>query len=207
VQQLEAGRRALEGGDFQRAIDAYKAAMEYAPESREAQRGLESAIRLKHEADNAQRAAAAAARQFVESDTEFVPAPSAEEQTQEVVGFEMEDRFEVNETPDPFFPAKIIIEVHPADAKPGEPYVLRVRVFNEGYRPVEVRGLELVSRFGGKTVGKGVEIPTRTQRIEPQATVLVHEIAGTWKEAQQHGELTATVMLVEGGKFTKSISW
>lgn len=64
-----------------------------------------------------------------------------------------------------------------------------------------------MSRFGVQTVGKGVEIPTRTRRIDPQATALVHEITGTWKETQQHGELTATAMLVDGGKFTKSVSW
>ena len=119
----------------------------------------------------------------------------------------MEDRFKVNETADPFFPAQIIIELNPTDAKPGEPYVLRVRVFNEGYRPIEVRSLELVSRFGGKTTGNGAQIPTRVQRIDPQATALVHEIAGTWKEAQHQGEISATVTLADGGKFSKSISW
>ena len=207
AQHIQEGRLALEGGDFQKAINAYKAAMEYAPESQQAQSGLESAIRLKHESDADQQSAAASARQFVESETEFFPGQSNKEQTEEVVGFEMEARFQVNETADPLFPAKIIIEIHPADAKPGEPYVLRVRVFNEGYRPIEVRSLELVSRFGVQTVGKGVEIPTRTRRIDPQATALVHEITGTWKETQQHGELTATAMLVDGGKFTKSVSW
>ena len=54
---------------------------------------------------------------------------------------------------------------------------------------------------------KGVQIPTRTQRIEPQATALLHEITGTWKEAQHQGEIAATVTLADGGNFSKSISW
>ncbi len=203
AQYVQQGRLSLEGGNYQGAIDAYKKAMEYEPESREAQNGLDRAISLKHQAE-AKRQAAAPARRFVESKTEFTPSQS---DTEEVVGFEMEDRFKVNETADPFFPAQIIIELNPTDAKPGEPYVLRVRVFNEGYRPIEVRSLELVSRFGGKTTGKGAQIPTRIQRIDPQATALVYEIAGTWKESQHQGEIAATVTLADGGKFSKSISW
>ena len=204
AQYVQQGSLSLEGGNYQGAIDAYKKAMEYEPESREARNGLDRAISLKHQAEAKRQAAAAPARRFVESKTEFTPSQS---DTEEVVGFEMEDRFKVNETADPFFPAKIIIELNPTDAKPGEPYVLRVRVFNEGYRPIEVRSLELVSRFGGKTTGKGAQIPTRVQRIDPQATALVHEITGTWKEAQHQGEISATVTLADGGTFSKSISW
>lgn len=200
AQYVQQGRLSLEGGNYQGAIDAYKKAMEYEPGSREAQNGLDRAISLKHQAEATRQPE----RRFVESKTEFTPSQS---DTQEVVGFEMEDRFEVNETADPVFPAQIIIELNPTDAKPGEPYVLRVRVFNEGYRPIEVRSLELVSRFGGKSTGKGAEIPTRIQRIDPQATALVYEIAGTWKESQQQGEIAATVTLADGGKFSKSIRW
>ena len=203
AQYVQQGRLFLEGGNYQGAIDAYKKAMAYEPENREAQNGLDRTISLKHQAE-AEQQVAVPQRRFVESKTVFTPRQS---DTQEVVGFEMEDRFKVNETADPFFPAQIIIELNPTDAKPGEPYVLRVRVFNEGYRPIDVRSLELVSRFGGKTTGKGAQIPTRIQRIDPQATALVHEIAGTWKESQHHGEIAATVTLADGGKFSKSISW
>ena len=203
AQYVQQGRLSLEGGNYQGAIDAYKKAMEYEPENREAQNGLDRTISLKHQAE-AEQQAAVPERRFVESKTVFTPSQS---DTQEVVGFEMEDRFKVNETADPFFPAQIIIELNPTDAKPGEPYVLRVRVFNEGYRPIDVRSLELVSRFSGKTTGKGAQIPTRIQRIDPQATALVHEIAGTWKESQHHGEIAATVTLADGGTFSKSISW
>ncbi len=201
---IQEGRSSLEAGDHQGAIDAYKKAMEYEPESREARNGLEEAISLKHEAELEQQVTAAPVRRIVESETEYIPSQSG---TEEVMGFEIEDRFKINETAADFFPAQIIIELNPTDAKPGEPYVLRIRIFNEGYRAIEVRSLELVSRFGGKTTGKGAQIPSRTQRIEPQATALVHEIAGTWTEAQHQGEIAATVTLADGGKFSKSISW
>ena len=153
---VQEGTHSLEAANYQGAIDAYKKAMEYEPESQEARNGLDRAISLKHQAEAKQQVAAAPARLFVESATVFTPSQS---DTEEVLGFEMEDRFKVNETADPFFPAQIIIELNPTDAKPGEPYVLRVRVFNEGYRAIEVRSLELVSRFGGKATGKGVRIP------------------------------------------------
>jgi hypothetical protein len=201
---LQEGRTFLEEGNYQGAIDAFKKAMEYEPESRDAQSGLEEAIGLKHEEELERQVAAAPARQIVESETEFTPNQA---DTEEVMGFEMEDRFKVNDTADDFIPAQIIIELNPTDAKPGEPYVLRVRIFNEGYRAIEIRSLELVSRFGAKTIGKGAEISPRTRRVEPQATALVHEITGTWTEAQNRGEIEATITLADGGQFTKSIRW
>jgi serine/threonine protein kinase/tetratricopeptide (TPR) repeat protein len=201
---LQEGRSSLEEGDYPGAIDAFKKAMEYEPENRDAQNGLEEAISLKHESELEPQVAAAPVRRIVESETEYTPSQSG---TEEVMGFEMEDRFKVNETAADFFPAQIIIELNPTDAKPGEPYVLRVRIFNEGYRAIEIRNLELVSRFGGKTIGKGAEISPRTRRVDPQATALVHEIAGTWTEAQHQGEIEATITLADGGKFSKSIRW
>ena len=198
------GGRLVDAGDYQKAIDAYEKALEYDSENPAVRSGLERAVGLKQQEESVLRSAAALARRFVESETQFTPGAS---ESKELMGFEMEEGLEVKETADPFFPAQIVIEFNPADAMPGEPYLLQVRIFNEGYRAIEFIGLELVSRFGGKTTGKGQPIPLRVREVAPQATAILHEVAGTWNELQNHGEIEATLTLLDGGKLSKSVRW
>ena len=143
-------------------------------------------------------------RRIVESRTVFIPGSS---QSPELLGFEREPGLAIKETADPFFPAQLIIELDPIDAKPGEPYALRVKIYNEGYRVLELSSLEIVSRFEGMTTGKGLAIPVLDPVVPPQSTVLVHEIAGIWKEVQNQAELEATVTLANGDRLTKRLSW
>jgi hypothetical protein len=123
------------------------------------------------------------------------------------VGFEAEPGIEVGETADSFLPAEILIEVSPKDAKPGERYLVRVSLFNAGYRPIGIESLEIVSRFGDKTVGKGQPIPVVASEVAPQATAVIHEVAGTWKESLNEGEIEAQVALADGGTLTKRLIW
>lgn len=147
-------------------------------------------------------------REFVEGRTAFAPGASGgSEKESEILGFEAEPGLEVGETADSFFPAELMIEVSPEDAKPGERYAIRVSLFNTGYRPIRIGGLELVSRFGGKTVGKGQPIPVIASEIPPQATVLIYEVEGTWKESLNEGEIETRVALSEGGTLTKRLLW
>lgn len=194
------GRRFLRAGQNQEAIDAFQEAMQRDPTSREARAGLDEAIDARTRIEAAPRPS----RRFVESPTEFVAGPSEQS---ELLGFESQDDLEIKETADPFFPATVIIELEPVDARPGEPYVLRVKVFNEGYRLIELQSLQLASRFGNKTTGAGQEISVRTSIVAPQAIAILHEIAGVWKEAQNRGEIEATVTLADGSKLIKRLSW
>src|SRR3972149_6915418 len=99
-------------------------------------------------------------REFVEGPTRFTPGASSEnEDNDKIMGFEAEPGFEVGETADSFLPAEVLIEVSPEDAKPGKRYVVRGSLFNAGDRPIRIESLELVRRFGGKTVGRGEPIP------------------------------------------------
>jgi hypothetical protein len=145
-------------------------------------------------------------REFVEGPTQFTPSASSENED-EIVGFEAEPGFEVGETADSFLPAEILIEVSPNDAKPGERYLVRVSLFNAGYRPIGIESLEIVSRFGDKTVGKGQPIPVVASEVAPQATAVIHEVAGTWKESLNEGEIETQVALAAGGTLTKRLIW
>lgn len=200
VELVRRGQRSLDTGEYQEAIDAFQEAMQHDPSNAAARAGLDTAIETQRRVETAPKPE----RRFVESRTEFVPGPT---ESAELLGFEAQEDLEIKETADPFFPATIVLELDPVDVRTGEPYVLRVEVFNEGYRPIELGSLELVTRFGDKTTGAGQRIAVRTSTVEPQTTAVVHEIAGIWKEAQNQAELEATVTLADGGKLIKKLSW
>ena len=110
----------------------------------------------------------------------------------------------------PTFPAQVIIEVNPPNAQPGQPYVLRVRMHNEGNKPIHAKTIELVSTYSGSTTGKGQQIPVRTARVNvwfPRATAMLLEVSGTWSEEQNKGQIVAHVSLMGGGSLTKTIKW
>lgn len=200
VELVRQGRHALDTGNYQAAIDLFQEAMQHNPANGDARAGLDSAIEAQRQVQTPPRPE----RQLVESQTEFVSGPS---ESTELLGFEPQDDLEIKETADPFFPAKVILELDPIDVRTGEPYALRVKVFNEGYRPIELESVELVTRFGDKTTGAGQPIAVRTPTVEPQSTAVLHEISGIWKESQNRAEIEATVNLTEGGKLLKKLSW
>ena len=184
TQLVRDGRAFLQAKDYASAIDAFRVALQHDASNDEASRGLDQAIA----SERALREEVRPVRRIVESRTVFIPGSS---QSPELLGFEREPGLAIKETADPFFPAQLIIELDSIDAKPGEPYALRVIIYNEGYRVLELSSLEIVSRFEGMTTGKGLAIPVRDPVVPPQSTVLVHEIAGIWKEVQNQAELEA----------------
>ena len=150
---------------------AYDGVLNLDPTNATAAAGKQQAVGLKRQVElDAQRrqeleqkTAVAPRRTIVESKTEFTD-PRGQDGPK---GFEVGGVEVRKATSAPTFPAQVIIEVNPLNAQPGQPYVLRVRVFNEGNRPIHVKSLELISSYGGKTIGKGQQIPARTQRVNP----------------------------------------
>ena len=195
----------LARGDLAGALAAYERALELDPDSSEARLGLERAREAvrPEPAPPPARPVVAPMRAFRESETRHTP-PAIEDGPP---GFVMEDRFEIGETAEPLFPVKLAVELESRDAAPGDDYLIRVSVFNEGYRPVELASLELVNRIGDKATGKGQEIPFATRVVPPQGAAVLHETRGTWKEAQNRGAIEVTVSLADGGKLEKTLAW
>ncbi len=209
--QLKQGTAYLEVGEYDSAIMAYDGVLNLDPTNATAAAGKQQAVGLNRQVElDAQRrqeleqkTAVAPTRTIVESKTEFTD-PSGPEGPK---GFEVGGVEVKKATGAPTFPAQVIIEVNPLNAQPGQPYVLRVRVFNEGNSPIHVKSLELVSSYGSKTIGRGQQIPARTQRVNPRSTAVLHEVSSYWTEEQNKGMIVANVALVGGGSLTKSISW
>jgi eukaryotic-like serine/threonine-protein kinase len=206
TRKVEEGGRYLTRGDARRAVDAYTEALQVDPANAAARNGLDRALGLASPTPPPapEVRPATPPRTFVEGRTVFTPGkPSGDE----LMGFEAEPGIEVGETTDAIFPAQVILDLDPQDAKPGDPFAIRVSLFNEGYRPIRIGSLELVSRFGDRATGNGQLLALSADEVPPQTTILLHEIRGTWKESLNEGALEATVTLAEGGSLKKTLRW
>ncbi len=196
---LTQATQAIGAEDYDRAIAAYEEILKQDPNHAGAVTGKAQAVNLRRQVERV-----AAARHIIHSKTEFVAPPG---QGDGPKGFEAGGVQVKAATRAARFPGELIIELNPTNAQPGNPYVLRIRVANQGNRPVHVKSLEIVSTYSGKSTGKGQQIATKVRRIDPRATGLLHEVDGTWTEEQNKGRITAIVTLVGGAKLTKTISW
>jgi len=123
-------------------------------------------------------------------------------------GFESGGRVKAKRaTAAPTFPGELVIELNPPNAQPGQPYEVVVRLYNEGNRAILVKFLELVTSYGGKSIGKGQSISPMSPRINPKSSALIYRVRATWTEEQDQGSITATVTMVGDAKLTKTISW
>ena len=104
-------------------------------------------------------------------------------------------------------PADLIVQIVPATVQPGDPYFLRVRIYNRGNRPIGLKSIELVSTFGSRTTGRGQPLQPMVQRVNPKDTSLIWEVQNTWTEEQNTGKIEAVVTLVGDAQLRKTIEW
>ena len=96
-------------------------------------------------------------------------------------GVEGFDSSDVNSQRPPQFAGRLEFEVLPPAVRPGEPFVVRIHLRNDGRRPVKIRGVSLAAVVDGRRVPAPV---TALQReVGPQWRALVAEYSGVWSEA------------------------
>ena len=92
-----------------------------------------------------------------------------------IEGFETED---VRTRRPPRFAGRMEFEVVPPEVRPGEPFVVRVHLVNEGNDAVRVRGVELA------TIENGLRSPADAKpmlrEVAARSRALVAEYSGTW---------------------------
>jgi hypothetical protein len=95
-----------------------------------------------------------------------------------VEGFESSD---VSNRRPPQFTGRLEFEVLPPTVRPGEPFVVRIHLRNDGKRPVKVRGVALAAVVDGRRA----EAPAKPlqREVGPQWRALVAEYSGVWSEA------------------------
>jgi len=95
-----------------------------------------------------------------------------------VLGF---DSSEVNSRRPPQFAGRLEFEVLPPAVRPGERFVVRIHLRNDGRRPVKIRRVSLAAVVDGRRVTAPV---TELQReVSPQWRGLIAEYSGVWGEA------------------------
>jgi hypothetical protein len=95
-----------------------------------------------------------------------------------IVGFDSSD---VSSRRPPQFLGRIEFEVLPPAVRPGQPFVVRIHLRNEGRRPVKVRGVSLAAVVDGRRD----PLPAKPlqREVPPQSRALVAEYSGVWSEA------------------------
>lgn len=115
----------------------------------------------------------------------------------ELAGFESTD---VTTRKPPTFVGKMEFEVLPAEVRPGEPFVVRVHLVNEGRRRVRVEGVKIT------TVADGRRSTATARVLQPQVPArgraLVAEHSAVWAPARTWS-LTAEAT-VEGDERVRS---
>jgi tetratricopeptide (TPR) repeat protein len=187
----------LKAQNYQSAIAAYDKALAVAPNNPQL-------INARNMAQTVmQQAASVTALSIKESPTEF----TAQGQSDTPRGFESGGVNVQRATSAPVNPADLIVQIVPTTVQPGDPYFLRVRIYNRGNRPIGVKSLELVSTFGSRTTGRGQPLQPMVQRINPKDTSLIWEVQNTWTEEQNTGKIEAVVTLIGNAQLRKTIEW
>ena len=113
------------------------------------------------------------ARDFVADDTS-IATPSAG-------GIEGFDSSDVSSRRPPQFAGRMDFEVLPPAVRPGEPFVVRIHLRNDGRRAVKVRGLSLEVVVDGRRAPAPAKALQR--EVPAQSRALVAEYSGVWSEA------------------------
>jgi serine/threonine-protein kinase len=82
----------------------------------------------------------------------------------------------------PDFVGKLLFQVVPPAVHLGDPFVVRLRLVNEGRRSVRVRSLELLVVAEGRRAR--VDAKVLDDRVEGQREAIVAEYSGVWREAR-----------------------
>jgi tetratricopeptide (TPR) repeat protein len=90
----------------------------------------------------------------------------------------------------PQFSGRMEFEVLPPAVRPGEPFVVRIHLRNEGRKSVKIRGLSLAAVVDGRRVPASVK--PLMKEVRAQSRGLVAEYSGVW-EAPREWVLEAVV--------------
>jgi serine/threonine-protein kinase len=95
-----------------------------------------------------------------------------------IEGFESSD---VSSRRPPQFVGRMEFEVLPPDVRPGEPFVVRIHLRNDGRRGVKVRAVSLAAFVDGRR--EPAPVKPLQREVPPQSRALVAEYSGVWGEA------------------------
>jgi len=93
-------------------------------------------------------------------------------------GIEGFDSSDVSSRRPPQFAGRMEFEVLPPAVRPGEPFVVRIHLRNEGRRPVKVRAVSLAAVADGRR--EALPVKPLQREVPAQSRALVAEHSGVW---------------------------
>jgi hypothetical protein len=141
----------------------------------------------------------AAKRTFVSGRTN-VQAAKAEKGG--VSGFDTDD-VSVAKAPD--FTGRLEFEMSPTSAKPGDAYVLKIYLVNEGKKSIKITGVNITRTVNGTASGQPVAPSSR--EAQPRQRVLLAELPGAWPENVNSWSTEVVMTANKGDSLTNRLTW
>jgi hypothetical protein len=147
---------AVTAGRYDEAVGLYDQALQLDPQQGRARQGRANAAALR--------------KSFATTPTKFIGKPKKGVP----VGFE-------GEPPDPAYQGRISFEFVPAHVKPGDTFVVRAFLHNEGQKQIDVDNIQMLTIIDGQT---GKAPAARNSKVNPGQRVLLGEHTTTWREVK-----------------------
>jgi hypothetical protein len=183
------GQKALAAGQYDAAIGFFDEALRLAPGDADATAGRARAVAARD----------ASRKRFVAGTTSV---KSGKAGKADLSGFESSD---VKVAGALETSGQISFEVKPDHVKPGESYVVRVTLKNDGKKDFKIAGVTISTMANGNKSGGPVS--PRAKEVNPQATVVLEELPGVWGESTTSWSMEVVVTSNRGDTFRNQLSW
>jgi hypothetical protein len=174
---------------YDAAVTAYDEVLKLDPQNAKAQAGRAGAISARD----------LSRRSFVAGRTVVQAAKAAKGGLE---GFESTG-VAVKQAPD--FLGRIEFEMSPSAVKPGDSYVLKFYLINEGKKSIKVSGVTATTLVNGDK--SGGPVTARVKEVDPQQRALLGEMGGVWGDSTK--SWTAEVLLTanKGDSLRNQLNW
>jgi hypothetical protein len=174
---------------YDSAVAAYDEVLKLEPQNARAQAGRAGAMSARD----------LARRTFVSGRTVVQAAKAAKGGLE---GFESTG-VAIKQAPD--FLGRIEFEMSPSSVKPGDSYVLKFYLVNEGKKSIKVSGVTATTVVNGDRSGGPVGL--RAKEVDPQQRELLGEVGGVWGQSVK--SWTAEVLLTanKGDSLRNQLTW
>jgi hypothetical protein len=105
----------------------------------------------------------------------------------------------------PAVSGRLVLEMDPPRVTPGQPYVVRVFLANDGTEGIEVDRLRATTLVDGKRIQ--VPLTPESRNVGPKARALLRELPGTWKAAVQSWEVEVEVTSKRRDLYRNRLTW
>jgi tRNA A-37 threonylcarbamoyl transferase component Bud32 len=103
-------------------------------------------------------------------------------------------------------PGRVSFDIDPETVKPGDSYVVKISLQNEGVAPIPIAAMSLTTTINGRKITGPVQPQVR--EVAPQQKALVFTLAGNiWKEDTTSWTMEAVIRTTRGETYKNQVTW